>query len=340
MSAPIRPEFEPHDNAPRGTPQRAFPTARILPWLRLMRLPNVFTAMADVSMGYLFVQHEVTDGAVLGCLIAASACLYTAGIVFNDVFDHKIDARERPFRPIPSGQTSLSAASKLAVILLALGVMLGWITDVLPRSQGEVTWRSGFVASILALAILAYDTWGKNTQLGPVMMGACRFLNVLLGMSGGQPTAHVGILGYGRGAMEVAMGIGFYIVGVTMFARSEANESRRAALIAGICAMVFGVVLLGISALYHPLRFQNQTYGQQLYWLLLAMLMFSILRRCGVAVFDPTPQKVQAAVKLAIMSLIWFDAATALVIAGPTYGLAIAALLIPALLLGRWVYST
>jgi len=29
-----------------------------------------------------------------------------------------------------------------------------------------------------------------------------------------------------------------------------------------------------------------------------------------------------------------------LVVAGPVYGLAIAALLIPALVLGRWVYST
>ena len=34
------------------------------------------------------------------------------------------------------------------------------------------------------------------------------------------------------------------------------------------------------------------------------------------------------------------DAAIAAAVAGPGYGLAIAALLIPALILGRWVYST
>jgi hypothetical protein len=68
--------------------------------------------------------------------------------------------------------------------------------------------------------------------------------------------------------------------------------------------------------------------------------MLSVLRRCGVAVFDPTPQRVQAAVKLSILSLIWLDAATALAVAGPVYGVAIAALMIPALVLGRWVYST
>src|SRR5262245_23307306 len=162
MSAPIRPEFEPVSES--ESPRRG--RSAILPWLRLMRLPNVFTAIADVAMGYLFVQRELSNGSVLGCLVTASACLYTAGIVFNDVFDREIDTKERPFRPIPSGQISLSAASKLAVILLALGVMLGWITDILPGSQGEIPWRSGFVSTILAASILAYDSWGKNTHFG------------------------------------------------------------------------------------------------------------------------------------------------------------------------------
>jgi 4-hydroxybenzoate polyprenyltransferase len=336
MSAPIRPEFEPPSDSELQRGSRP----AVLPWLRLTRLPNVFTAVADVAMGYLFVQHEHVDWPLLGCLIAASACLYTAGIVFNDVFDYQIDAQERPFRPIPSGQISLSSAGALAGILLIVGIVLGWIADVLPRSQGDIPWRSGFVASILGLTILAYDGLVKNTKGGPLVMGACRFLNVLLGMSGGEPNAAVGILGFGRGAMHVAMGIGFYIVGVTTFSRGEAGQSRRSMLIAGMFSMVWGVVLLGMSALYQPLHFQSQTYGRQLYWLLLALLMFSVLRRCGVAVVDPAPQKVQAAVKLAILSLIWLDAATALVVAGPVYGLAIAALLIPALLLGRWVYST
>jgi 4-hydroxybenzoate polyprenyltransferase len=337
MSAPIRPEFEPlreTQSPPRGG------RSATLPWLRLMRLPNVFTAVADVAMGYLFVQREVTDGVVLGCLIAASACLYTAGIIFNDVFDHKIDAQERPFRPIPSGQISLSSAASLAGIFLIVGILLGWIADILPRSQGEIPWRSGFVATGLGLTILAYDGLLKNTRLGPLVMGACRFLNVLLGMSGGQPDAAVGMLGFGGGALNVAMGIGLYIFGVTIFSRGEASQSRRALLIAAMIAMAIGVVFLGLGGVYQRLNFQNQLHGRQLYWLLLAVLMFTVLRRCGVAVLDPAPRKVQAAVKLAIMSLIWFDAATALVVAGPAYGLAVAALLIPALLLGRWVYST
>jgi 4-hydroxybenzoate polyprenyltransferase len=44
-------------------------------------------------------------------IVLASGCLYLAGIVFNDVFDRKVDARERPTRPIPSGVVPLGVAA-------------------------------------------------------------------------------------------------------------------------------------------------------------------------------------------------------------------------------------
>src|SRR5205823_6895168 len=98
-----RPEFEPTTDEERAAGRRS----SILPWLRLMRLPNVFTAIADVMMGYLFVHRSVAEPGKLACLIGASAALYIAGMVLNDVFDLKTDAVERPFRPLPSGQISL-----------------------------------------------------------------------------------------------------------------------------------------------------------------------------------------------------------------------------------------
>jgi 4-hydroxybenzoate polyprenyltransferase len=304
-----------------------------------MRLPNVFTAIADVAMGYLFVQREIKDVALFGCLVGASAALYIAGMVYNDAFDYEIDAQERPFRPIPSGQILLKSALLLGNILLVVGILLGGIASMLPAAP-QWPWRSVLIAGILSLTILAYDALLKNTPLGPVAMGACRFLNVLLGMSGGEWTAGSGPLSFGIGSWYVATGIGIYIAGVTLFSRGEASHSRRPALIAAVVAMALGVALLGISALYVPLHFHNQTYGCQVYWILLGLLMFSVLRRCGVAVADPVPQKVQAAVKLSIVSLIWLDAATTLVVAGPAYGVGIALLIVPALVLGRWVYST
>src|SRR3954465_15525908 len=98
-----RPEFEPVTASESAVIRRR---GGILPWLRLMRLPNAFTAIADVSMGYLFVRHAVDAPLLFGFLVVASAALYTAGIMFNDLFDFQIDLRERPYRPLPSGRVS------------------------------------------------------------------------------------------------------------------------------------------------------------------------------------------------------------------------------------------
>ena len=70
------------------------------------------------------------------------------------------------------------------------------------------------------------------------------------------------------------------------------------------------------------------------------MSAFVLCKRCLVAIADPRPGPVQAAVKLGILSLILFDAATALLV-GPWYwATAVVALLLPTMLLGKWVYST
>src|SRR5262245_6629898 len=123
MSLPPRPEFEPLTQAEAPRAKRG----GILPWLRLIRLPNVFTAIADVAMGYLFVRHAVDSWLLFGFLACASASLYTSGMVFNDLFDYEVDARERPYRPLPSGQVPVYWAWLLGAALMAVGVVLGWI---------------------------------------------------------------------------------------------------------------------------------------------------------------------------------------------------------------------
>ena len=68
-------------------------------------------------------------------------------------------------------------------------------------------------------AVVLYDGLLKRTPFGPLGMGACRLLNVLLGMS-----LAAGPWGLFHG--QVALAVGTYITGVTWFARSEATESR------------------------------------------------------------------------------------------------------------------
>ena len=91
--------------------------AKALAYARLLRLPNVFTALADIALGAFAAGRDQISWSI-AALAAASACLYCAGMVWNDVFDIEQDARERPFRPLPSGQIAPRTATMLALTLM------------------------------------------------------------------------------------------------------------------------------------------------------------------------------------------------------------------------------
>src|SRR5438034_11690528 len=92
----------PQDSS-RGDERMTPAESRALAWARLVRLPNVFTALADIGLGILVAGPVTVGAAPAALLLLASACLYCGGMVWNDYFDVEQDRRERPFRPIPSG---------------------------------------------------------------------------------------------------------------------------------------------------------------------------------------------------------------------------------------------
>ena len=316
-------------------------TSKLLAYLRLFRLPNVFTAVADVTMGFLFVRGSLDPISVYLLLVIASALIYTAGMVLNDVCDLKVDKEERPFRPLPSGQIPVGLATWLGYEMLFVGVALAWLSGFVIVGEGAVAigWRPGVVATILALCVVLYDAILKKTPLGPIGMGACRFFNVLMAMSvaesiDGNPMWR---LGFDESQLLVAGGIGVYIVGVTWFARSEAKESSSIQLGIAVLVMIGGIVMLG----YYPEFVDEIELSPDYFWpVLLLLLGFTIVRRCFVAVLEPRPEFVQAAVKQCILSLIVLDAAVCLSAAPPYYAIGVLVLLAPTLLLGKWVYST
>jgi len=322
------------------------PTPSLLSWLRLCRAPNVFTALADVSMGFLVARRALDEIGVFACLAGASACLYTAGMVLNDVFDVEIDRMERPFRPLPSGQIGVTTARVFGFGLLLVGMILGAIAGyaaVAKESVPAVPWRSGAIALLLAGSVLIYDGFLKKTPLGPLGMGLCRFFNVLLGMS----IAHFApgpswLLYYQPIELLPAAGIGLYIVGVTWFAKGEAGRSPVLNLLGGMAVMIAGVALVGWWG--SLIRAQQLNFGMNgIYslWLLLAVMLVIGQRRCLEAVLNPEPPLVQVAVKQCIFSLILLDATITVFGTGqPMLGLGVALLIAPTMLLGRWVYST
>lgn len=319
------------------------PLAPWLPMLRLMRLPNVFTALADVLMGFVFARHSFSPGGALACLVLASGLLYTAGMILNDVFDLEIDRIERPKRPLPSGQIAVAQAWALGFVMLLLGVGFGWLAGYLYQRDAQppivYPWRSGAIATALAAAVLLYDGILKGSWLGPLSMGLCRSLNVLLGMSlaGPTPAGEATLyLQFTLAQTIVAAGLGLYVVGVTVYAKSEAEQSNTGRLLFGVLIMCGGIALLGLAANFTTLVFKQNL----IYWALLGMLAATIVRRAISAAFDGSPAAVQGAVKHAILSIIMLDAAVCVASAPTVYGIVVVALLAPALLLGKWVYST
>jgi 4-hydroxybenzoate polyprenyltransferase len=319
-------------------------------YLELLRLPNIFTAVADVLMGFFFVraawafddeQHAILPIGLwtAGLLAAASALLYAAGMVLNDVFDIELDREEQPDRPLPSGRVSLRSARWLGWQLLSLGVVLAaGVAVMLQKSPARtesllLSWLPALVAVGLAALVVLYNARLKRTALGPVAMGGCRALNVLLGMS-------VLRENWGVTHWVVAAGIGVYIAGVTWFARNDARRSDRWQLIAATLVMVTGVGTIGsLPWLSHGLWIYvgQQAPGFWRWYTMIGVLAGFIVVRAVSAIADPSRESVRAAVRRSIVALIFLDATACYVGAGPAYACMIAVLVLPVTFVGRWV---
>jgi 4-hydroxybenzoate polyprenyltransferase len=305
-------------------------------------------------MGFFFVQagwafiHDIRPPSLLpigiwtvGLLIAASAALYLAGMVLNDVFDIQLDEEEQPYRPLPSGRISLRTARRLGWNLLSMGVLLAAgatvLLERLPTAHSDnpfITWRPALVAAGLAVLIVLYNAWLKRTILGPVAMGGCRMLNVLVGMSVLREEWRIE-------HWTVAAGVGIYIAGVTWFARDDARRSDRRQLVAATLVILAGIALVGAvpwlsDAIMRELL--QQTHPWQ--WaVLVAMVAAFAAVRIVPAIAEPSPGPVRAAVGRLITGLIFLDAAACYAGAGWMYAIGIALLVLPTMLVSRVVQS-
>ena len=304
--------------------------SRVQSYAQLVRLPNLPSALADVCLGGL------AAGALPGrwltwlLLLPASACLYCAGMVWNDYFDLDQDRRERPFRPIPSGRVTLAEARMLGTGLMAAGGLFAALATLVGGSLLPVV-----LASLLVGAIFLYDGALKATWAGPIAMGLCRFLNVLLGVSA------AGQLLWPRGP-HLALVVGVYVAGITWFARTEARESNRTALQAAASIMLAALVMALPLPLYpDPSNPRVGVESSPLFVYLLVALGFAVGLPVCRALTSPTPANVQAAVKRALLCLIVLDTVLATALVG-TLGLAILVLLVPGLYLNwrKELYAT
>ncbi len=274
-------------------------------YLELVRPANVATALADVLAGYAVA--GLGNHAALAWLLLSTACLYAGGVVLNDVFDRDIDRTERPERPIPSGRVSVGAASSLGGGLLALGVLAGSLA----------TAAAGMVAAATAASVLLYDAWGKRQGLlGPVNMGMCRGLNLLLGVAAAPPVL--------AEAWPLALLPLVYIAAVTAVSRGEVHGGRRG--IAAFALISLSAVLAALLTL--ALRHGGGSWAGVGFTVLLA---WRVLPAFWGAYRTPEPGPIRHAIRTGVLSLVLLDA-----VIGATYGGALYSLVIVATGLMAW----
>lgn len=288
---------------------RAKRPARWTAYLTLLRPPNVVTAVADVVAGYAIAGPG--DPAALARLIVATVCLYGGGVVLNDFFDRRLDAIERPERPIPSGRVPAIHAAALGGLLLFAGIAAG----------ASASWHAGAIAFGIALLAVIYDAWGKHHPvLGPVNIASCRALNLLLGVAA-VPVALTS-------SWTVALLPFAYITAVTILSRGEVHGGRRgtatlsASIVAGVvAAAAFLAARSGSNAIIAGL--------------LVLLFGSRVLPAFWRARRDPSPASIRFAVRTGVLSLLLLDAVIAAVYAGAPLALLILALAPIAWMLAR-----
>jgi 4-hydroxybenzoate polyprenyltransferase len=290
-------------------------------YLQLVRLPAVFTAMADIVLGFVLAHRRLSPLSEFVALLIASTCLYLAGMALNDFFDREIDAKERPRRPIPSGRISPRAALTLGSILLVFGLASAFAAGIV----------STVIAAALAVLILAYDGVLKTTPVGPAAMGGCRLLNLLLGASG------AAISFWKSPQIGVAVAMGIYVAGITWFARREAATSSRIQLIGAAIVIHSGILLL-LALLFAG---GPTSSVESLAALLLLRVVAFVDFRLAPAVSEPTPSRVQAGVKQMLLAIVLFDATMVYCATGSAWlAVGTALLIVPAATLGRFIFIT
>jgi 4-hydroxybenzoate polyprenyltransferase len=288
---------------------------KFIGYLRLMRLANIVTAISDVlagvaiggslisitfgrvaqgplSLGKLMLQQDSTETVkIILLLILATSGLYGGGVVLNDVFDAKLDKTERPERPIPSGLISKRSAAVFGIILLLIGITGAAFTNI-----ANLLSQTTIIATVIAIGAVIYDKWSKhNSFFGPLNMGICRGLNLLMGMS---------VVAYATQFFwYIALVPVIYIAAITMISRGEVHGGSRKTLY--FAAALYIAVMVSILLI----SFFNNTLTKSLpFVLLFCLVIFPPLQS---AILRPEGPKIGKAVKSGVLALILMNASWA-----------------------------
>ncbi len=198
-------------------------------WLSLIRLPNLLTVPGDPIAGFLLASAALFPGTCLpsgagvgwisgwewgraAAAVLVALLLYMHGLIQNDWFDIREDHSLRPHRPLPSGNVGLRMARMVCIVLAITAIAMA----------GLIGRDTVLLAAALTAAVFLYNGILKNHRLlGPLSMGLCRALSLLLGAAaagGGTRLAAAPVL-------AAAALLGLYVAAVTLVAVGETQAT-------------------------------------------------------------------------------------------------------------------
>lgn len=217
-------------------------------YLRLVRFPLIFTAIADSLAGYLIGLRpgaDRIDARVVVLLAVVSATLYAVGMACNDISDRERDRLLHPDRVLPSGEVSVRGAWTLVVVLLVIsGGALAGLSIPAPAAVEVIGIARVALWSAIVGLILLYDFGGKVFALGgPILMGLIRACNFLLGLVY-SPTTVV----LDRG-LALFAGVSFiYVMCLTLVSTLEEGPPKKGLFLissSGMIAAAIGAAVIG-----------------------------------------------------------------------------------------------
>jgi 4-hydroxybenzoate polyprenyltransferase len=273
----------------------------------MLRISNAPTVVSQVFAGAAVGWYALPAGAALplGALVLVLVGVplsYLSGMILNDVFDARVDATERPDRPIPSGRIPLFLAGFIGGSMLLIGVSM-----LAVASPSTLPW-----AIALGVSILAYDMLHTFSAASIVLMASCRGLVPVIAAFAISSNTDWSILAWIAGAAFA------FIAALSIAAR---NEMTGFGLVARAAAWSLPVAACAPLGMWGALAIDPG--GALLSSMVVgAALLAAYLVVVGIRTASKreSPRAVPLAVAMWIGAIPAIDAATCFLLGSPTLG--------------------
>ena len=286
-------------------------------YFTLIRLPNLFTVISNILVGYflVFTIHDV-DIYSLSYLFLVSIFLYIGGVVMNDLFDIKLDKSERPDRPLPSNQITKKNAIIICIFTLTISAIVSLFLNLF----------TFFTTISMIFLIFVYNYKTKSTKWRSITLGTIRSLNIFLGSSIFINNLNQNMLPF----IIILTTTFFYIFAIGILSKNESKKIEQTNTISSS----FLIVYIIIFSIFILIVFEIDFFNFIAIINLIIFLILIVYYHLNCIKKNNDPYTIQWTVKNLIISIIIFDSIFITGLIG-MYGFATLLLLIPSIILSK-----